>query len=468
MNVKLSFLGAAQNVTGSSYLLECDGARILVDCGMYQERDLKDRNRAAFPVPPESIHAVLLTHAHLDHCGLLPKFHREGFKGRVYCTPATADIAKIVMLDSAKLQMEDAEFKKKRHAKEGRTAPYPIGPLYTVEDAERCAACFEPVEYEQTFSPGNGVRVTLHDAGHILGSSMIKAVIRTNGQSRSIVFSGDVGRWNVPILHDPTLFDQADYVVVESTYGNRIHKSDETIQESLVRIINDTRNAGGNLIIPSFAIERTQELLYCLSGLLRQDRIPPLIAFVDSPMAIKVTEVFQRHIELFDKETAALLRQGVHPCDFPGLKMCNSVEESKAINNIRGTAVIIAGSGMCTGGRVKHHLANNIGRPESTILFVGYQASGTLGRLILEGTPEVRILGKTHAVKARVEKINGFSGHADRNELFRWLSGLKQAPRRVYVTHGEPDAANGFAGWLKDQKGWDVHVPSYLEQVQLD
>jgi len=468
METKLAFLGAAQNVTGSSYLLESDGSRILVDCGLYQERDLKPRNWDAFPVAPDSLDAVLLTHAHLDHCGLLPKLVREGFDGPIYCTPATADIARIVLLDSAKIQEEDAAYKKKRHKREGRTPPHPEQPLYTLEDVEACLPRLSPVEYEQTVRPAPGFEADFHDAGHILGSAMIRVASARNHERRTVIFSGDVGRWNTPILQDPTVFDEADYVLVESTYGNRLHKDRDGIPERLSRIVNETRKAGGNIVIPSFAVERAQELLYHLNELLDADRIPHLAVFLDSPMAVKVTEVFRNHLELFDEESRALIRRGGHPCDFPGLTMCRSVDESKAINRIRRTVIVIAGSGMCVGGRIKHHLVNNIERPESTVLFVGYQASGTLGRIILEGAEEVRILGRKHAVQARIEKLNGLSAHADRDELMRWLSGLKRAPRHVFVTHGEPESAAAFAATVEQQTGWKVTVPSYRDETVLE
>lgn len=467
-NIQLSFLGAAQNVTGSSYLLETKGFRLLVDCGMYQERDLKSRNWDPFPTDPKTLDAVVLTHAHVDHCGLVPKIVKEGFKGRIYCTKATADIVEIVLLDSARIQTEDAAHKRRRHEREGREGPYPVEPLYTVEDAEASIALLKGVDYEEEVVLAEGFTATFHNAGHILGSSSVMVEVAENGEKRSILFSGDVGRWDLPILEDPWSPDHADYIITESTYGNRTHKPTDTIPDSLATIINETRGKGGNVVIPSFAIERTQELLYHLNGLLSEKKIPHLLAFVDSPMAIRVTEVFRRHPELFDEEAVELLKRGDHPCDFPGLTLTRTVHQSKSINHINGTALIIAGSGMCTGGRIKHHLANNIGREESTILFIGYQAVGTLGRIILEGAEEIRILGKQHKVRARIERINGFSAHADRNELMQWLSGLVEPPRQVFVTHGEPESANGFASWLKEKTGWSSTVPAYKDQVTLD
>jgi len=468
MQITIKFLGAAQNVTGSRYLLEANGFRILIDCGLYQERDLRGRNWDPFPVPPDTLEAVLLTHAHLDHCGLLPKLVREGFHGKVYCTGATAEIVPIVLLDSAHIQEEDAKSKKKRHKREGRKGAYPEVPLYNEEDAKACFPLFSPVRYEDEVHISNGIEASFHDAGHILGSSMIKLNIGQNGDKETIVFSGDVGRWDRPILNDPTLFEKADYVVVESTYGDRLHEDADDAEDKLPDIINSTRKAGGNIVIPSFSIGRTQEVLYHLNELLLEDKIPHLMVFVDSPMGISVTEVFEHHPELFDKEMTELVRRGESPFDFPNLKMTRTTGQSKAINNIRGTAIIIASSGMCTGGRIKHHLVHNISRPESTIIFVGYQAVGTLGRQITDGDHEVRIFGQMHPVRAGIVKIDGFSAHADREELFRWLSGFKEPLKHVFVTHGEPDVARNFADLVTQRTGWETSVPEYQDEVILD
>jgi metallo-beta-lactamase family protein len=297
---------------------------------------------------------------------------------------------------------------------------------------------------------------------------MIKVTVSQDGEKRTLLFSGDVGRWNKPILRDPTLFDQADYVLVESTYGDRLHESQETISDELARVISSTVEAAGNILIPSFALERSQEVLYYLNELLIKDRIPHLVVFVDSPMALSVTEVFQHHTELFDKEMMALIQQGKSPFDFPGLTMVRTVDQSKAINYIAGSAMIIAGSGMCTGGRIKYHLVRNISRPESTILFVGYQAIGTLGREIVGGDKEVRILGQKYPVRAKVAQIHGFSAHADRDELFRWLSALQRPPRHLFIVHGEPEAALRFADLLRERTGWEISVPEYRDEIILD
>lgn len=468
MEIRLKFFGAAQNVTGSCYLIEANGARILVDCGLYQEHDLKARNWDPFPVPPSSIDAVLLTHAHLDHCGRLPRLVKEGFGGRIFCTAATAEIAQIIMKDSAFLQEEDVKHKKARHAKAGKASPFPYTPLYTAADVERTVPLLTPVRYKTPVPAGPGLTAIFREAGHIFGSTSIRLAVEQGGETRTILFSGDVGRWDLPIINDPDPFDEADYVLTESTYGDRMHGEAKDIPGELARIINETHKAGGNIVIPSFAVERTQELLYHLNGLLRENRIPHLLAFVDSPMAISVTEIFKQHPELFDEDARELLRKGMHLCDLPGLTMSNTVDQSKAINHIKGTVLIIAGSGMCTGGRIKHHLKNNISRPESTILFVGYQAIGTLGRLILDGINPVRIFGEEQPVNARIEKISGFSAHADQNELIRWISALKKPPRRVFITHGEPDAANAYKKLLEQKTGWNCTVPEYRQETVLD
>jgi metallo-beta-lactamase family protein len=468
MNFTLKFLGAAQNVTGSRHLLECDGRRILIDCGLFQERALQGRNWEDFGFVPADLSAVLLTHAHLDHCGLIPKLVKEGFTGKIYCTLATSELAKIVLMDAGKLQEEDAEFKRKRHRKEGRQEKRPVEPLYTLEDAEKSFDAFSPVEFKQIFSPVDGIEVSFYEAGHILGASIIKIVLHQDGESRVILFTGDLGRANKPIINDPEIFKRADYILMESTYGDREHTEVEDTKQQLAAAVNDTWKAGGNIIVPSFSIERSQEVLYYLNELLQEDRIPHMATFLDSPMAVRVTEVFEKHPELYDKQMRNMMNRNNSPFSFKGLVKVNSTAQSKAINNIKGTIMIIAGSGMCTGGRIKHHLVNNISRPESTILFVGYQAKGTLGRLILDGTPEVRILGQKYAVKAKIVQVHGFSGHADRKELLEWVKNIKQPPRKIFLVHGEKESADNFRQYLTEKTGWNVVVAEYQQSVSLD
>ncbi|MFC1950787.1 MBL fold metallo-hydrolase RNA specificity domain-containing protein [Chloroflexota bacterium] len=468
MQTKLSFLGATRGVTGSCTLVESNGTRVLVDCGVYQERKLKYRNWEPFAVPPDSIDAVLLTHAHLDHCGLIPKLVKDGFSGKIYCTDATAELAQIIMEDSGHIQEEDAKYKLKRHQREGRKGPFPEIALYTVEDAKAVIPLFEAVEYNEVISIGDGITTEFHDAGHVLGSSMIEITTKIDGEQRNILFTGDVGRKNRPILNDPSTFRNMDYIICESTYGDRTHPTTPNIEDSMAQIINDTWKAGGNIAVPSFALERTQEMLYYMYKLLKEKRIPHVMVFLDSPMAIKITEVFKHHEEFFDDEMTELVQNNITPFHFPGLKMTSSTDESKGINLIKGTIMIIAGSGMCTGGRIKHHLAANITRKESTILFIGYQAIDTLGRRIIQGAKDVRLMGKQYKVKANIAQIFGFSAHADRDELLNWLNELKSAPKKVFIIHGEEESALAFSKYITDKTGWDVMVPEYRDEVVLD
>ncbi|MEI6563824.1 MAG: MBL fold metallo-hydrolase [bacterium] len=465
MFAKLTFLGAAETVTGSRYLLDINGSRLLIDCGMYQEHDLLDRNWNPFPVPPSSINAVLLTHAHIDHCGYLPRLVRDGFSGPIHATTPTAEIAKTVLMDSAKIQAEDVAFKAKRHAKENRKSNRPLEPLFTADDVERCCSQFSPVSYRKPLSLAHGIEVTFTDAGHILGSASIH--IRGNG--RSIVFSGDIGRWNRPILEDPDFCVPTDYIVMESTYGDRLHEQTDLIEDRLCQVITETVKRGGNLIIPTFAIERAQEVLYYFSSLLKAKRIPNIMVFVDSPMARAVTQIFERHMDILDADMNRLVKTQQSPFHFPGLKMVQTVDDSKAINTIKGSVAVMAGAGMCTGGRIKHHLANNLSRPESTVLFVGYQAVGTLGRLILNGVNPVRLFGQPYPVRAAVSQISGFSAHGDRSELLNWISRLgTPVPRHIFVTHGESETARHFAATIQQEKGFTATAPKYGDAVVLE
>ncbi|PIX23259.1 MAG: MBL fold hydrolase, partial [Deltaproteobacteria bacterium CG_4_8_14_3_um_filter_45_9] len=463
----IRFLGATRQVTGSSYFLDAGGVKILVDCGLFQERDYSHRNWEAFPVPPDQIHCLLLTHVHLDHSGLIPKLVKEGFAGDILLTPASKELFPIVILDSARMQEEDAAFKKKRHEKEGRGGLYPEIPLYTVQDAEKCFPLLKDVPYEEFLPLNDRVKVCFHDAGHILGSAMIEIVVQDENGSQSIVFSGDIGQWDSPLVGNPSVFDRADYVVMESTYGDRNHDSPQDIDDRLCKVVNDTVRAGGNVLIPTFVVERAQELLYHFSRLARAERIPYVVIFLDSPMAVEITKVFEQCKEYFDKETLELFKNGQSPFDFPGLKLVESVEASKAINLIKGSAVIMAGSGMITGGRIKHHLVREITRPESTLLFVGYQAAGTLGRQILDGVSPVRVLGQSYPVRMKIEKIDGFSAHAGMDDLHRWLSNFKSPPKHVFLTHGEEESILSLENYLHSKGGWEVSAPTYMEEYSL-
>ena len=466
--LRIQFLGAARQVTGSCYLVETGGFNVLVDCGLFQEREFVSRNWKPFPVFPHRIDAVLLTHSHLDHAGLLPKLVREGYSGPILATSASVDLLDIVLTDSARIQEEDAAYKRRRHKREGRKGPHPEVPLYTVKDANRCFPMMKPVHYGEDVALSDHVSVRFFDAGHILGAAMLEMTVDRGGSPRRILFSGDIGQWDKPLVQDPTVFRQADYVVMESTYGNRDHETSRDVEDQLCDVINRTVKAGGNIVIPTFAIERAQELMYHLSRLVRDDRIPYMMIFLDSPMAVDVTDVFLRNRDYLDSETHQLFQEGEPPFRFPGLKLVRSTAESKAINTIKGSCVIMAGSGMCTGGRIKHHLIRNIARPESTILFVGYQARGTLGRLILERQEEVRIHGQYYPVRAQIAQSQGFSAHADRTALLKWLQSLQTAPRKVILTHGEEQAMQSLAGEIRKRTGWDVSTPDYLETLELN
>ena len=465
MSLELNFFGAARNVTGSRILLKTNTAKILVDCGVHQERSLRDRDWAPFPVSPATIGAVLLTHAHLDHCGYLPRLIAHGFKGPVFATPATCEIAKIVLLDSAHIQEEDALRKRKRHRKQKRKSPYGYEPLYTTRDAEKAIEHFSPVSYHELTDILPGIQAKWHDAGHILGSGSIEIQVSDSEGMKRILFSGDIGRNNTPILRDPEPAIQSDIIVIESTYGDRQHGPEAEIASILKDVINQTVQSRGNIIIPSFAIGRTQELLYHLNALLEENLIPPLPVFVDSPMAIRVTEVFTHFPQIFDDEMSAYLNRGESPFDSRCLYMTRTTAQSKAINSVRGSAVIIAGSGMCTGGRIKHHLVHNISDSKNTILFPGYQAHGTLGRHILEGAKEIRLFGSHFPVRANIVRIPGLSAHADSIELESWITKGKDAD--VFVVHGEENSAFAFADQLRANRNLRVRVPDYLDRTKF-
>jgi metallo-beta-lactamase family protein len=461
--VKLHFLGANRQVTGSCYLLEAEGLRVLIDCGLYQERSFLERNWNPFPVPPDTIDYLLLTHVHLDHSGLIPKLVREGFSGPILMTGPSKELTPIMLTDSARIQEEDAVYKKKRHKREGRKGPYPEIPLYTVRDAERVYPLFHAVPYQKQASLGSGVSVSFQDAGHILGSAMLELRIDKKARKKHILFSGDIGQWNRPLVKDPSVFAQTDCLIMESTYGDRDNEDPAGVEDLLCDIINETVDRGGNLVIPTFAVERAQELLFHLSRLAHKNRIPYLMTFLDSPMAVDVTEVYVRNKQYLDRETFRFIQEGKKPFGFPGLRLVRSVGESKAINAIKGSCIIMAGSGMCTGGRIKHHLIRNIVRPESTILFVGYQAYGTLGRQIADGKSPVRIHGQHFQVKAKIAQIHGFSAHADRKGLLKWLDAFRSPPSQLFLTHGEKNASQKFSASILKRKEWKSEIPEYKD-----
>ncbi len=455
MTVTVTSLGAARNVTGSRHLIEADGLRLLIDCGLYQEREFADRNWERFPVPPESVHAVLLTHAHIDHCGYLPRFGRDGFAGTVWATHATAEIAPVVMADAARLQVEDVETKRKRHAEEQREAQRPPLPLYDEADVEAIMRRFHGVDFGAATEVAPGVRATWLPAGHILGAAMILVEIA----GKRLLFSGDLGRWDRPLVPDPVDPPSVDLVLVESTYGDRLHPAESDVPGQLERIIGGTVRQGGTVLIPSFAVERAQELLWHLDRLHRAGRLPPVPVFLDSPMAVALLDVYRRHPEALDEETRA------GGFNLGSLRCTKSREESKAINEHKGPAIIIAGSGMLNGGRIKHHLLQRIDDPASCLLFVGYQAAGTLGRLLVDGARRVRLFGREHDVAIRIEQVQGFSGHADRDELLGWLGRMQPKPGKVGVIHGGESVAPGFAKLISEKLGVPAAANRYRVAV---
>lgn len=470
--MRLTFLGANRQVTGSCYLLETrpdgGGARVLIDCGMFQERHFQYRNWKPFPFNPEQLDAMLLTHAHLDHVGLIPKLVAEGFRSPIYTTAPTIELARLVMLDSAKIQAEDLAYKSHRHRREGRSDRWPAQPLYTEEDAEAAVKLMRPISYGETVKVAHGVSAVFRDAGHILGAASIQITADPPDHSgtRRLVMSGDVGRWNQPLIHDPTLFNAADYVVMESTYGDRDHP-DEDPEVPLARIVHDTLSRGGKLVIPTFAIERAQELIWHFGKLQRDHVIPNVPVYLDSPMAADVTEIFIKYRSWFDGAAQEMIHEGGRPLHPPSLHMLKSVQESMQLNGIAAPVIIMAPSGMCTGGRIKHHLSHHIGDPRSTVLFVGYQGEGTLGRQILDGASEVRIHGRPTPVRAHVEQIAGFSAHAGRSNLLRWLGGFKQPPRTLFLTHGEERVSMSLAEEIRRDRGWNVEVPEYHHHAEI-
>ena len=464
----ITFFGAARNVTGSRTLLHVDTTKVLVDCGLYQERGLAVRNWDRFPVNPSEIDSVVLTHAHLDHSGYLPRLVADGFRGPIYCTGATAEVTQIILEDSARIQEEDAAYKRRRHQREHRAGPYPEVPLYNVDDARAAIDQLTPLEYGHVAKLGRQLTASLHDAGHILGSSTARFELGRGEDRRTVVFSGDLGRRDGLLLHDPEAHDQADYVVIESTYGDRTHPPRVDAAPQIARIINETVERGGNVLIPSFAVERAQDLLFMLKTLIAERKIPNLLCFVDSPMATDVTRVFEHWPELLDPELHHMLEEGDSPFRFPGLTFVRGADESKAINRIHGSVLIIAGAGMCNGGRIKHHLFNRISDPNSSVVFVGYQAHGTLGRTIVDGENPVRILGQQHEVNARIEIVEAMSSHADRNGLTRWLDELDTPPRKVFVIHGEEEAAVAFTEHLSTERGLDAAAPEFGDHFTFD
>ena len=456
--MKLMFLGADHEVTGSCHYIEACGKSILLDCGMEQGRDTYENQE--IPVAAGKIDYVFLSHAHIDHSGLLPLLYKNGFKGQIYATEATTDLCRIMLLDSAHIQEFEAQWRNRKNKRAGKA---PFEPLYTTEDAMAVMEHFVPCDYMQKIEVCEGVTIRFTDVGHLLGSSSIEIRLTENGVSKKIVFSGDIGNINQPIIHDPRYTADADYVIMESTYGDRYHTAPPDYVTELARQIQETFDRGGNLVIPSFAVGRTQEMLYFIREIKERRLVhghDGFKVYVDSPLAIEATRIFaENYLDCYDADAMALVQKGINPLTFQGLEVAVTPDDSMAINFDKSPKVIISASGMCEAGRIRHHLKHNLWRPECTILFVGYQAIGTLGRNIIEGEKEVRLFGETITVNAHIEELAGVSGHADKKGLLNWVNHFEKKPDRVFVVHGEDMVCEDFTKCLKEEYGYNAFAP---------
>ncbi len=476
--MKITFLGATKAVTGSNFLVEAAGKKFLVDCGLHQGKMEEELlNDKPFEFDAQEIDFMLLTHAHIDHSGRIPKLYKDGFSGPVYATKATCDLCEIMLPDSGHIQETEAEIKNKKRKRAGKKDM--IDPLYTAKDGVDCIEIFKGIDYDQIIDIADGISVRFNDAGHMLGSSIIEVWVTENGKQEKIVFSGDLGNNDIPLLASPTMIESADYLVMESTYGNRLHIRNDEKAEMFLKTVSDTIKNGGTVVIPSFAVGRTQEILYELNEIKDyhkddeafQKEYEVLMntdVYVDSPLAVSATEVFRKNMNLFSDEIQEFISRGDNPLDFPGLHFTQSVEESKALNESNEPCIIISASGMCDVGRIKHHLKHNIWNPNSTILFVGYQAVGTLGRKIVDGAETVKVLGEEFSVNARVEYIEGFSGHADQDGLLSFLCSFNtKMPKQVFLVHGEPEAQEILREKILEETGINAIIPSYGEEYEL-
>lgn len=460
--MKISFLGAAKTVTGSCFLIETDTCKFVVDCGMYQGSNAEEAlNHEPFPFHPGELDFALLTHAHIDHSGRIPKLYVNGFSGPIYATKATAELAAIMLPDSGHIQELENEWVNRKRERAGLP---PVQPLYTTQDAINCIKLFKSVHYFEDVRINDQVRVRFNDAGHILGSSIVEIWVKENKKEIKIVFSGDLGNNDMPILRDPSIIDSADYLIIESTYGNRNHMNVENKIDRFVEIITSTMEKGGNIVIPSFAVGRTQEILYELFKQREKygEKLTHLLeipVYVDSPLAVSATKVFRNNLDCFDEEARSYIENGDNPLDFPGLRFTQSADESKALNDSKESLIIISASGMCDAGRIKHHLKHNLWRKESAVVFVGYQAVGSLGRRLVDGAKKVRIFGEEISVNARIEMIEGFSGHADQDGLMNWMQKFKIKPRNIFLVHGEEESMTAFAELIQDGLRIDPYIP---------
>jgi metallo-beta-lactamase family protein len=466
--MEIQFFGAAQSVTGSMHVLTVNGHRYLLECGLFQGRRQEsfERNRN-LPFDAASIDAMVLSHAHIDHSGNIPQLIKQGFQGNIHCTHATHDLVSIMLRDSAHIQEKDAEFVNKRHKKKGLP---PVEPLYNQKDVEQCLSHFVGLGYQRSFQIGPDVLVTFHDAGHILGSAIVTLDIQENGAKRRIIFTGDLGRIGLPVIRDPVRLQEADIFITESTYGDRLHDPIENMKAVLNRVVRETVSRCGKIIIPSFSLGRTQEVVYFLHELFNEGLLPEIPIFVDSPLSVNLTEVFRLHPECFDRETwDAFLSNHQDPFGFYRLRYIRSTEESKKLNSIKESCIIISASGMCEAGRILHHLRNNIQDQRNTVLIVGFMAENTLGRRLVEGHPQVRIFGEEVDLNARVEVMHGFSAHADRDALIEYYRGLnKNRLRHAFVVHGEPNQSEALAeAFRQEEDSVTVTVPERLQKVSV-
>ena len=464
--MKIRFLGAVNGVTGSNHLIQAQGKNIMLDCGMYQGRD-EELNAEEFAVAPADIDCLLLSHSHIDHSGRIPLLVKKGFKGDIYCSKPTYDLCEIMLIDSAHIQETEAEWKNNKAKRSGKKL---AEPLYTQEDAMNSLQYFKPVLYNQIINIDENITVKFNDAGHILGSSIIEVWIKDEEDTIKIVYSGDLGMHEKPILKDPAQIDRADYLIMEATYGNRVHENIEQRTEELINIILKTTKRGGSVIIPSFAVGRTQELIYELNKYYdshlneigtKENELRKIPVYIDSPLAIKATEVFRRNSHAFDKEAKDYIMKGDNPLDFENLHFTQSADESKQLNFSTEPKIIISASGMCEAGRIRHHLKHNLWRKEASIVFVGYQAEGTLGSRLLEGEKCVKLFGEDIKVNAEIYNVEGFSGHADKSALLNWIGSFKEKPGKIFIVHGEKDSKEDFAKEVKDKFNINSIIPEY-------
>ena len=469
--MKIKFCGASTGVTGSCHLLTSGEHKILLDCGQFQGGKAQDAlNYEKFPFEPSEIECVVLSHAHIDHCGRLPLLTKRGFEGKIYCTDATADLLSVMLKDSAYIHEKETEWKNRKAERAGREQ---VEPLYTIEDAEKTLSLVSPILYDQQIEINPDMKIVFNDAGHILGSAITELWVTEDDKESKIVFSGDLGMEGRPILRDPTYIKKADYVIMETTYGNRIHKELGSGVEKLIEIIINTTRRGGNVVIPSFAVGRTQELIYELNRFYDSNNeyrkeLDKIFVYVDSPMATTATEIFRRNAQVFDEETREYILKGDNPLEFKNLKFTRSSKESQDLNFNKEPKIIISASGMCEAGRIRHHLKHNLWNPKNSIVFVGYQGQGTLGRSLVEGVKMVTLFGEEIQVNAEIHNLEGFSGHADQNGLFAWLAHFEQRPKQIFLVHGEEDSKKDFAKLVNEKLSYEPIVVMGNSEFELD